>query len=412
MILKKLRYLPLFLISLLHADSPKAITFDEAVSRAVFHSPVLKASGMQIEEKAGGHTQAGLLPNPIFSYSVENIFGNKDWNGWESAESRYEVGQLVELGGKRGYRISAAEYHFYAAEAGFEASKLDLLNRLMKTFVLVVSCQEQLKISQDQKNIAEQILNTVIAKVEAGKVSLMQQYKAEISLKHATITLEKAVVKFQSAKERLSLLWGETCPDFDFANYPFYEIEIPRCFLDCLHALKNNPELIQSQYDHMAAHENWNLEKAQAVPDVTLLVGYKTLRDTGNKGMILGAALPIPVFNRNQGNVQSAAAEILKTQEQVIQMQLLLENKLSLSHLELTQAYQEALMLETGILASATQTLELAQEGYQEGKFEYLDLLDAQRTLFEVKENYIQSLLRYHQKRADIEYLTSRITYE
>lgn len=56
--------------------------------------------------------------------------------------------------------------------------------------------------------------------------------------------------------------------------------------------------------EHLAAHQNLNLEKSLAIPDVTVTLGYKTLQDTGNKGMILGASIPIPLFNQNQGNIQ------------------------------------------------------------------------------------------------------------
>lgn len=405
-------WLLVFSFSLLQAQDHSAIDFDEAVSRALLLSPTLRISESQIIEKAGVRKQAGLLPNPVFAYSVENVFGNKDWHGWESAESRYELGQLVELGGKRTYRMSAAQHQFYAAQSGYEASKLDLLNHVMKTFVAVVAAQEHLKILEEQKKIAQEILTTVSAKVEAGKVSLMQQYKAEIALKHAEINLEKALVLFQTAKERLSLLWGSPCPNFDLVVYPFYEIEAPRMLCECIDEIRNNPALVQSHFEHWAAHQTLNFEKSQAIPDVTLVVGYKTLRETGNKGMILGAAMPIPVFNQNQGNIKRARAEVIKTQKQLYEVQLLLENKLSIAHQELTQAYSEATQLETGVLSAAMHTLELAKEGYLEGKFEYLDMLDSQRTLYEVKENYIQTLLRYHQKRADIEYLTSKAFYE
>lgn len=383
------------------------LSFDQAVAKTLFYSPKLRMADSEIYEAAGATAQSALLPNPVAGWSVENVFGNKNWQGWESAESRYEIGQLIELGDKRGFRMQTAKFQFYAAQAGFEAKQLALLNRLLKLFTLVIAAQENLDIALDQTKIADEVYKTVIAKVEAGKVSLIQQNKAEIALSTAQINFDKATAEFIKSKERLSVLWGAMCPDFEKAVYPFYEIDMPTPIENCLCALRENPQLLRSQMDFLAAHQNLNLEKSLAVPDVTLTLGYKTLQDTGNKGMIIGASFPIPLFNRNQGNIEKARAQTIKAQDAYMDLELALENKLSLSHTELMRAYHEAEKIRTTVLKSAIQSFDLAKEGYKEGKFEYLDMLDSQKTLFEVKEKYIQALLNYHQSRADIEYLNT-----
>ncbi len=381
------------------------LSFDEAVSKALYLSPKLKIADSETNEKAGLKTQSSLYPNPIAGYSVENVFGNKDWQGWEAAESRYEIAQLVELGGKRGFRYQTAKLQYYAAQAGFEAKQLSLLNQLLKLFTLVVAAQENLELALSQTKIAEEVYKTVTAKVEAGKVSLIQQNKAEIAFSTAQINEEKAKADFFKSKQRLSILWGNSCPDFDKACFPFYEINLPTPFYECLADLRGNPELLRSQMEHLAAHQNLNLEKSLAIPDVTVTLGYKTLQETGNKGLILGASIPIPLFNQNQGNVQRARAQTHKTHDQYVELELALENKLSIAHKDLVRAYREAEKIRSTVLKAAVQSFELAREGYQEGKFEYLDMLDSQKTLFEVRERYIQSVLNYHQNMADIEYL-------
>jgi cobalt-zinc-cadmium efflux system outer membrane protein len=382
--------------------------FDEAVSKTLSLSPKLRIADSEVDEKAGLQVQSSLYPNPIVGYSVENVFGNKNWQGWEAAESRYEIAQLIELGGKRGFRQQTAKFQYYAAQAGFQAKKLSLLNRLLKLFTLVVAAQENLELALSQTKIAEEVYKTVTAKVEAGKVSLIQQNKAEIALSTAQINLQKANADFLKSKERLSILWGNSCPDFDKVCFSFYEINLPIPFEECLSDLRGNPELLRYQMENLAAHQNLNLEKSIAIPDVTVTLGYKTLQDTRNKGLILGASIPIPIFNQNQGNVQRARAQTIKTQDQYIELELALENKLSIAHKDLVRAYQEAEKIRSTVLKAALQSFELAKEGYQEGKFEYLDMLDSQKTLFEVRERYIQALLNYHQSMADIEYLNTQ----
>jgi cobalt-zinc-cadmium efflux system outer membrane protein len=384
------------------------LTFDEAVFKTLSLSPKLRIADSEIYEKAGARTQSLLYPNPVAGYSVENVLGNKDWHGWDAAESRYEIAQLIELGGKRRYRYQTARFQYYAAQAGFEAKKIFVLNRLLKLFTLVIAAQENLELTLNQAMIAEEVFQTVSAKVEAGKVSLIQKNKAEIALVTAQINSQRAKADFSKSKERLSILWGNACPDFDRACFPFYEVVLPTPFETCLEDLRANPELLRSHMEHLASHQNLKFEKSLAIPDVTVAFGYKTLQDTGNKGLILGASIPIPLFNQNQGNVQRARAQTFKAQDQYIELELALENKLSIAHIDLMRAYQEVEQIRSTVLKTAAQSFELAKEGYQEGKFEYLDMLDSQKTLFEVRERYIQALLNYHQSMADIEYLNTQ----
>lgn len=405
-------YAHLFLIIFYTCLSNKlfsqSLSFDQAVVKALQLSPTLSMAESEVQETVGRQIQSGLFPNPVAAYSVENVFGNKDWHGWEAAESRYEIAQLIELGGKRSYRIQAARFQYYASQAGFEVKQLSLLNRLLKLFAFVAAAQEFLEIAFEQVVIAEEVYKTVAAKVEAGKVSLIQQNKAEIALSTAQINLDNARVEFTKSKKRLAVLWGAPCPDFERVLYPFFIVDYPLSLENCLSDLRKNPQLLRSQMEYLASQHNLNLERSLAVPDITVSLGYKTLQDTGNKGLILGVAIPIPVFNQNQGNIAKARAQTAKSQDQYYALELALENKLSVSHQELVRAYNEAEKIRSSVLKSALQSFELAQEGYKEGKFEYLDMLDSQKTLFEVKERYIRALLNYHQSRADIEYLNTQ----
>jgi cobalt-zinc-cadmium efflux system outer membrane protein len=403
---KSLIFLALLTSSWLSAQ--EVLTFEEAVQRTFCQSPVLHISSDEIGERAGTRQQSKRLPNPTAAWSVENVFGNREWQGWESAESRYEIGQLIELGGKRCYRSNAAAYQLFAAQAGYAAQKTMVLNRLARAFAETAGLQERVRLADEQARIAEEVFKTVSAKLEAGRVSLIQQNKAEVALWTARISYNTAVVDFAKAKERLSAFWGCPCPDFATVDYWFYELAAPESLEQCFCSLENNPELLRSHFEYLSSQQNLNLERAGSVPDVTVAVGYKTLRETGNKGLILGASIPIPIFNQNQGNIQKAHFESQKVQDQFKNLQLVLENKLSAAYRDLIRAYKQAEQLRTCVLKSAAQSFDLASEGYKEGKFEYLDVLDSQRTLFDVREQYIQTLINYHKSVADIKYLNSQ----
>lgn len=390
------------------SDSLAEIDFDTAVLRALNQSLSFNISYAQEQARRFEIKQARLYPNPNFSYEVEDFAGNRDWRGWDNREERYFWSQLFETAGKLNYRVKAASYQYYAALVGYNVTKLIVLNTLSKAFIQVVAKQELLKVALEQTKISEGVLHIATKKVEAGKVSLIQQNKAEVAYSNSLIEVEKAQVELKNAKRRLALIWASTCPDFEKAIFPFFDIVAPISFEQCLADLCNQPEVVQALYQYLNAHQIWHLEKANRIPDVTLEVGYKANYRERNQGLMAGVSVPIPIFNRNQGNIGRAYFDMLKTGEQGKQLWLLLESKLAISYEELIRAYEEAERIKNVSLPAATQAFELAQKGYIAGKFEYLDVLDAQRTLFDQREKYIQSLVNYHNRRSDIDYLNSQ----
>jgi cobalt-zinc-cadmium efflux system outer membrane protein len=384
------------------------IDLDAAVYRVLTQSLNLHIADDEAQARRYLVKQASFYPNPNLSYEVENFAGNHQWKGWNNREERYIYSQLFETSGKRNLRTEAASYQFYASLVGYDVSKLVVLNRLSRAFIHVAAAQELVKITQDQAEIAKEVLRVAAKKVEAGKVSLIHQNKAEVAHSTTLIAMQRAEVELKNAKRRLSLLWSQTCPDFEKVVFPFFEISRPVCIEQCLADLCNQAEVIQSYYTNLSARKNWSLEKASRIPDVTFQVGYKANYEENNQGLIAGISVPIPLFNQNQGNTGRAYFDMLKTGDQGRQLWLLLESKLSISHEELVRAYEEAERIKTISLPSAAHSFELARKGYREGKFEYLDVLDAQRTLFDVKERYIQALVSYHISRADIDYLNSQ----
>lgn len=382
------------------------LTWGEAEARVLNDSYALSMDYAQIEEREGDEVQSGLLDNPIFSYSVENVFGNKRWRGWRSAESRYELAQPVVIGGKRGHFTKAAEFRICAAIQGFEASQLAMLSKLAKAFLTVSAMQEYQELAEFQMGIAEKILDAVTYKLEAGKVSPIQYSKAALQLVNAELAYDAATVDLQVAKENLAVLFSSACPDFTCVEYPFFQIDCPCPLEECLHQIGMHPALLRAEYEQLASEEELLAEKSSRIPDVYLSVGYKTVQNTHEKGMILGAAFPLPIFNRNQGNIQRVCAATRRLTDQIDAIQLNLENRLSTVYKELSRAHDQALKFKSTVLQMAKSSFEYAKAGYEEGKFEYLDLLDAARTLFETQSRYIDVLLEYHIKCMELEYLT------
>lgn len=385
------------------------LDFNRAVQRVLQQSTQLQLVQNQIETKCAEKQQLSLYPNPIFSYEVENIFGNKDWRGFKGNESRYALTQLFELGGKRELRQRIASYQYYAALVQYEISQIRVLNDLAKSFIDTIAAQEYLRLVLERKKMAEEMLAIIQLKVENGKASCVQHIKAELTYHALKLEEEQAWTAFEVAKKKLAFLWGDSCPDFTAVSYPFYEIESPSCFQHYWREFCHKPELVRAHLDYLTAHEMVNLEKSQKIPDVNVTIGCKTDQEVHERGFLFGIAFPLPVFDRNQGNIRRAYTEVSRKEIEKKQVELILHSKLNIAYQEFVQAYQEADKINQMILKAANQLYACTKEGYEEGKFEYVEVLEAQHLYLEQKEKYIEALLHYHEKKADLDYLTIEI---
>lgn len=385
------------------------LTLDEAICRTLQESFDLSIADQEALSRSYEVTQASLPPNPVFSYEAEDFAGNDGWRGWNHREQYFIYSQLVETAGKRCLRTEAASFRYYASLVEYDISKLFLLNKVHRAFIAVVAAQELVKLNREYAGSSQELLHITTKKLDAGKVSPMQKNKAEVAYSAALISIEEAERDLGTARKRLALLWNQGLPHtLERAVYPFYEFSQPKPFEEYLSELCEQPEMRQALFAYLSANKIWQLEKANSVPDVTVQVGYKTNGLEKRRGMVAGFSIPIPVLNQNQGNIGRAYSDMLKVNDEKEQLKVLLESKLSLFYEELQRAYQEASRIKNSTLSTAEETFNLAQQGYQEGKFEYLEVLDAHRTLYEIRLKYIQVLVNYHTRQADINYLNSQ----
>jgi cobalt-zinc-cadmium efflux system outer membrane protein len=153
-----------------------------------------------------------------------------------------------------------------------------------------------------------------------------------------------------------------------------------------------------------AIHE---LEQAQALPDPTVGVGVRDFRATESQALIASVSIPLPVMNMNSGGIAKASENVSKAASDARTRRISLVNDLHEALESMTNAHGNASNLKTSILPAAEKAFSQARKGYNAGKFAYLEVLDAQRTLFDVKAQYIDTLNEYHKSKATLTRLTS-----
>jgi cobalt-zinc-cadmium efflux system outer membrane protein len=201
------------------------LTLRDAAQLALQRNPELASFAKEARALEGATLQAGLLPNPELSVNVENI-GNVqpltgDINSQKSVSQEVvqqittiRVYQLIELGGKRAARVSAASLGEELAVQDYEAKRVDLIARVANVFTEVLAGQEQLRLAEENQQLAQRVVDTVAKRVQAGKVPPIEETRVGVALSTTRIALVQAQRDLGAARKRLALLWGNSSPQF------------------------------------------------------------------------------------------------------------------------------------------------------------------------------------------------------
>ena len=383
------------------------ITLNAVIENALSYSPRLKSAGSVVLASKGERLQAGVRPNPEVGVEAENLAGRGPYKGVDSAEITFGVSQQLEFGGKRPARQAAADRGYEISSLEYEAVQLDLIRDVTIAYADAVAAQEEVKLAEDQKKLAGEVLESVSRRVSAAAEPLIQKSKAEVALATSEIAFSRAVRELEITKRNLASFWGQEEGSYSLDVADFLAIRSPAALMDAAARLSATPDIARQDAVTARARAILDLERANAIPDPTVSVGVRDFRETRDQALMFGVSLPIPVWNKNQGNIARALHEARKSETDKQALMLDLGNALTRAAQEMQTAYGEAESLRTTILPAAERAFSLSRQGYQAGRFPYLEVLDAQRTLFEARSQRNAALKNYHTRRAEVERLTA-----
>lgn len=385
---------------------PTGFTLDDAIAMALEQSPRLKAFNSGVAVAKGEQQQAGVWANPQVGVEAENVAGRGNYRGFDSAEVTYGVTQEFQIGGKISARESIASKGLEIASLDEQAAMLDIIRDVTTTYAEVVAAEENVRLATEQKELADDVLKSVSIRVGAAAAPLIQKSRAEVERSTATIALDKANRTREIARKKLAALMGEDRFVLPLDTTAFYAIAKPESTA-LEDRLKANPDLVKLGSSLEQSKARLELERANAIPDPLLSVGLRDFRDSGDQAFVVGVSLPIPVFNANRGNIEKARHDVSRTEMDNRQMALNTSAELTQAHERMENAYMQAQTLKAEILPSADKAFRLAREGYGLGRFPYLEVLDAQRSLFGVKQQQIDAIREFHTAKAQVERLTA-----
>ncbi|MBN1359531.1 MAG: TolC family protein [Sedimentisphaerales bacterium] len=367
--------------------------------------PRLQTFAFEMQAAQARTLGAGLRPNPELEVEVESVGGTGERTGFDAAETTIQLGQLIELGGKRDRRIRAASLAQELAQWDYESARLDVLKEVTDAFVEVLAAQERLALAEQLGELSRQAQSAVAQRVEAGKDAPVQSLRAGVVLSQSQIEIRKATSALATARQELAATWGAAEATFDAAAGDFDRVAPAPALEEVNAALADNPDLARWTVEQQQRRAALDLEKARAKVDITVTGGVQRYEESDDSAFIVGLAVPLPIFDRNQGGITEATANLAKAQQEYQAVQVEAFAALSEAVNRLASAYDEVGILQREVVAQAEQAFEAAQQGYREGKFDYLHVLDTQRTLFETEAQHIDAVEAYHKARSEVERL-------
>ena len=382
---------------------------DEVIALALVQSPAMKAAEARRGASLGERRQAGLRPNPELSVEGENFAGSGPYRGVRSLETTVGVAQRIELGGKRTARVDHADAGVAISDREYEAARLDVIRDVIKAYAEAVAARRAVGIEADRLRLADEVLRVVRARVEGGKEPLVQVRRAEITRSRATLTIDKARREAEIARRALATLLGQERVEIVPDNRWFEAIgPAPVAHPVGSGAVAANPDLPRWDAQIARSRAGLEVERAGAVPDVTVGAAARRFENTRDTAVVLKFSVPIPVLNRNQGAIARAGSELVRTEVEAQQGRLAIEASLADAEERLITAWREADTLRRTILPKARQAFGFAREGYQAGKFTFLEVLEAQRTLFDTQAQLNEALKEFQARRAEVDRLIGR----
>ncbi|MCB5188804.1 TolC family protein [Methylobacillus caricis] len=370
------------------------LSLPDALALALAANPNILVAEREREANVGISMQAATRRNPTLSSSIEDTRN-------ANRLTTIQLNQPLELGGKRQARMEAAGLGLDAAEMDIATRKAEIAAAVTTAFYEVLAAQERMQLAASFVNLAQRATRAAENRVQAGKVSPVEETKSRVAESSVRIEATQARRALNVARQRLAALWSGSA-DFDEAEGSLESLPILPELAELSVQLAQSPVLERARLEIGRRETIARLETAKRVPDLTVSVGAQRNQELGINQAVFGLSVPIPVFDRNQGNIHEAVSRTDKARVELAALQLSMHTNLSAEYEQWLASSQEAEALRLDILPGASSAFEAAAKGFEMGKFNFLDVLDAQRTLFQAQSQYLNALLGVHRAHAEI----------
>ncbi len=382
------------------APASARIALDDAIRLALQHNHALQAMRSTILQSQAEETTANLRPNPTLGLDAQYlpIFQpNQFSSDYLDQQAQFDagVGYLFERGKKRQHRLKAAQDLTTVTRSQVSDSERQLIFNVGQQFIDVLLAQSTLDFALQDLDSFQKTVDISKERLHAGDMSEGDFLKMNLQLLQFQMDVSAAkLAKLQSLAALRQLLGFESVPDdYDvMGSLDYQPVNADLAALKSLAAL-NRPDLRAAQQSVTAAESQLALQQANGKMDVTGTFNY-----THTAGLNTGAFfynMPLPIFNRNQGEIARARFAITQAQEQASETTQQVSTDVVSAYGNLHSNDEIVQLYQGGYVDQAKQSRDISEYAYRKGAASLLDFLDAERTYRANQLAYRQALANY-----------------
>jgi cobalt-zinc-cadmium efflux system outer membrane protein len=374
---------------------PSVLTLEQALDEAVARSPSIVAAEADVEAARGRLRQAGVRPNPELNVEVENFAGTGAYTGINATETTVSINQRLDLGGRRSARVSTAQAALKLQEIKLAIAKAELAQGVRGQFATAVAARDRLAIASANRDRARELARVANELVEAGREPPLRSLRARAALAQAEAALNVAQADELAARRSLAVLFGLDIPPERVEGDDLSRGVGP---VDPAHAL----DVRLADAERLSAEAQLRQEQASARLDPSVGVGIRQIRETNDHAFVAGVSLPLPIFDRNRGNIAAARSNVTAAfaRRSAALASATAQIRNAATAYEAAEARVQA--LEAAAIPQAKEGLRLTDLAYRAGRASLLELLDAQQAFAEIQNQLIEARLQRAQAAATL----------
>jgi cobalt-zinc-cadmium efflux system outer membrane protein len=379
-------------------NAAQELSLDDLEQMALANNPAVAQAMAHVTALRGRWVQAGLPPNPTVGYAGTEI-GNEGKAGQQGGF----VGQEFVTGGKLRLNRAIVDREIAQAEQVAEALRFRVRTDVRRAYYATLVAQRRLDLAEELVRISQQAVGASQELLDAQEIPQAGLLQTQVEQQNAAILSQTAINEQTAAWRELSAVIGSELAvrrlKGDVSQLPTmltWDTELTR-----LQTM--SPEVAAAMANVGRAEANLQRQSVEPVPNLETQVSVQFDNATEDTITSVQLGLPLPIWNRNQGGIREAQAEVLEARRNVERVELDLQRRLSSAFQRYSTAHAQAELYSTQILPKARETFDLVQRGYRLGELGYLDFLTAQRTYSQTNLAYLDALSTLWATRTEIE---------
>jgi cobalt-zinc-cadmium efflux system outer membrane protein len=369
--------------------STPTLSLNDLIATSLARHPRLAQAGYAIQAAQGRALKAGLYPNPTIGVVLDEV---GDRLGPGGTNTLPLVTQEIVTAKKLSLARAMANREKTQAELALTQRKYELVAEIRSTYFDVLAADRRVQILTDLVKLATQSYEQTETLLKAKRASELDLLQMRVELNRARAEQDAAEKERDAAWRRLAAVTGvpellATRIDGSLdAPLPEYDIDVAQEYI-----IEAHPEVAAARVAVDRAELALRRARAGAIPNVTIGAGYVRQNQNQSNDWTPQVSMPFPLWNRNQGDKLAAQAEIGQAMQGVARVQLALSERLATAFGRYAPAKKRAERYRDSILPDSQKTYQLSLQAFQGGQFEYLRVLQAQRSLFEANLEYVRA---------------------